>query len=195
MRLIAILAVAGLTVLGACSQGDESANNQSATKAGFRQAKIGTVDLEYETAKLAVTSVTIPLPYDAEREIRGMKLIGASRGAMLGQPQCPGQEENLCKAEAEGGLTLTVLNQPYAEFIAAIRNTSPATFAGRQGVTWTGRLGGKPATFTAIPVEQQTMMAIRQTEGEGAPDAAALDAVIASLVFNPPAPEPTVEGK
>ncbi len=193
MRLIAILAVAALA---ACSQGgNESANNQSATKAGFRQAKIGTVGLEYETAKLVVTSVTIPLPYDAEREIRGMKLIATAREASLNQPNCPGQEASLCKAEAEGGLTLTVLNQPYTEFSAAIRNTSPATFAGRQGVTWTGRLGGKPATYTAIPVEEQTMMAIRQTEGDGAPDAAALDAVIASLVFNPPEPEPAAEGK
>lgn len=191
MRLIAILAVAGLTGLGACSGSDDAANNQSATKAGFRQAKIGTVGLEYETAKLVVTSVTIPLPYDAEREIRGMKLIAAAREPMLDQPNCPDQEASICRAEAEGGLTMTVMNQPYAELSGMVRNTRPATFAGRQGVTWTGRLGGKPATYTAIPVEQQTMLAIRQTEGEGAPDPAAIDAVIASLVFNPPeAPAP-----
>lgn len=189
MRLIAILAVTGLAALGACSGGEEAANNSSATKAGFRQARIGTVSLEYETAKLAVTSVTIPLPYDAEREIRGMKLIAAARAPAMDQPNCPDQEASLCKAEAEGGLTLTILNQPFAEFTAAIRNTSPASFAGRQGVTWTGRLGGKPAAYTAIPIEEQTMLAIRQTEGEGAPDAASLDAVIASLNFNPPPPE------
>ncbi len=185
MRWIAILAVAALA---ACSGGNEAANNQSATKEGYRQARIGNVALEYETAKLVVTSVTIPLPYDAEREIRGMKLIATAREAVLDQPNCPGQEASVCRAEAEGGLTLTILNQPFAEFSAAIRNTSPATFAGRQGITWTGRFGGKPATFTAIPVEQQTMMSIRQTEGEGAPDAASLDAVIASLNFNPPPP-------
>ena len=37
-------------------------------------------------------------------------------------------------------------------------------------------------------------MVIRQT-GEGAPDAAAIDAVIASIKVNPPEPEAPAEGK
>ena len=194
MRLIAILAVGAMASLAACSGSDDAANNRSATKAGYRQAVIGPIGLEYETAKLVVATVSIDLPQDTERQIRGMKLISPAREAVLDQPQCPGQEANLCRAEAEGGLTLTMVNLPIAEFTGAIRNTRPATFAGREGVTWEGRFGGKPATYTLVPVEQQTLMAIRQT-GEGAPDAAAIDAVIASIKVNPPAPEATTEGK
>ena len=188
MRVIAILAAATLASLAACSGGEEAVNNQSATKAGYRQAVIGPIQLEYETAKLVVATVSIDLPQDRERQIRGMKLISPAREAVLDQPQCPGQQANLCRAEAEGGLTLTMVNLPIGEFTGAIRNTRPATFAGREGVTWEGRFGGKAATYTLVPVEQQTLMVIRQT-GEGAPDAAAIDAVIASMRFNQPQAE------
>ena len=194
MRLIAILAVGAMASLAACYGGEEAVNNQSATKAGYRQAVIGPIQLEYETAKLVVATVSINLPQDAERQIRGMKLISPARQDRLDKPQCPEQEAELCRAEAEGGLTLTMVNLPIGEFTGAIRNTRPATFAGREGVTWEGRLGGKPATYTLVPIEQQTLMVIRQT-GEGAPDPAALEAVIASIRVNPPAPEPTPESK
>lgn len=179
------LAIAALVALAGCSGGGE-ANNSAATKAGFREATIGPIHLEYESAKLVISQVTIPLPYDAEREIRGVKLMSAAREAKLDQPDCPEQQASVCKPEAEAGLTITMVNQSLADFTGQVRNTRPATFAGRQGVTWEGRLGGKPATFTAVPVEQQTLMIIRQTTGDGAPDPASLDAVIASFTFAEP---------
>jgi hypothetical protein len=184
MRGIAILAVAALA---ACSQGgDGAANNQAATKPGHRQARIGTVGIEYDATRLVIAPVTVQLPPDNEREVRGMKLIAKARESFVGTPQCPGR--TLCEAEAEGGMTLTVLNQPFPEFSAPIRRTSPVTVAGRQGVSWEGRFGGVAATYTLLPVEQQTLMMIRQASGDGAPDAAALDAVVASLSFDQPEP-------
>ena len=70
-------------------------------------------------------------------------------------------------ARREGGLTLTVLNAPFADFSAPIPNTRPVTIAGRQGVTWDGEFAETPATFSLIPVEHQTLMVIRQNGGEG----------------------------
>ena len=188
MRTLSILVA--LALIAGCSESaaDEAANNQKQARPGTKAVRIGPVGLHYDSTRLFVTSVQIDLPPDNDRQVRGMKLIAKDRGPLLNQARCPGQEGNVCTGAAEGGLTLTVLNQPFAEFSAPIRNTRPATMAGKQGVTWQGRFGGTPATFTLLPVEQQTLMMIRQPEGEGAPKAATLDAVIGSLTFGEPPP-------
>ena len=183
MKAFALAALAAL--VAGCSQSDEG--NKSTLKAGHRLAQIGPLSLEYDAKQLVIAEVSVPLPTDDKRQIRGMKLIAKAREESLEQPQCPDQPAQVCKAEAEGGLTLTMLNRPMAE-IAGNRRTQPATLAGRQGVTWEGRFGGKPATFTLLPVDQQTLMIIRQTGGEGAPSAATLDALIAAIDFDPPPP-------
>ncbi len=186
MRLFSILAIIALAA--GCSQ-DDSAGNKSGLPPGHREAQIGPLGINYDSNRLAIAQVSVPLPYDAKRQVRGMKLISKAREEFVDEPRCPEKADDICRAESEGGLTLTVLNQPYADFISGIRRTSPANVAGREGVTWDGRFGDAAATFTAIPVEQQTLLMIRQTSGEGAPDAATLDAVLGTFRFGP-RPEP-----
>jgi len=188
MRALAFLAVVAL-VAGCSDEASDAANNQAATKPGEREARIGPVGLHYDPTRLVITPVQIKLPPDQKREVRGMKLMNREREPLLRTAACPEQEGKVCMAEAEAGLTLTVLNQAFAEFSAPIPRTRPATVAGLQGVTWEGRFGGKAATYTLLPVEQQTLMMIRQTEGDGAPDPASLEAVVSSLKFGEPPPE------
>jgi hypothetical protein len=187
MRASIVLALAALAA--GCSGGaDEAANNQNAGNPNEREAQIGQVGLRYNTTRLAVAPVQIGLPPDEKRKVRGMKLISAQREPLLRTAACPEQEGKVCAPEAEGGLTLTVLNQSLPEFSAPIKGTKPATVAGLQGVTYEGKFGGTSATFTLLPLQQQTLMMIRQSGGEGAPDQATLDAVISTFKFGVPAP-------
>ena len=189
MRALPILVAVAL--MAACSdqEAEKAANAQAQAAAGQKAVRIGPVGLHYDSTRLTVKAVEIGLPPDNSHQVRGMKLLARERAALVGTARCPGQAGNVCKAEAEGGLTLTMLNQPFAEFSAPIRNTRPATVAGKEGVTWQGRFSGTAATFTLLPVDQQTLMMIRQAEGEGAPDAATLDAVIGTLRFGEPMPQ------
>jgi hypothetical protein len=188
MRALAILALVALAA-GCSEDAGSEANNQAAAIPGQREARIGPVGLHYDSTKLAITPVQIKLPPDEKREVRGMKLVSREREPLLMKASCGGQKGKVCMPEAEGGLTLTVLNQAFPELSGPIPRTRPVTVAGLQGVTWEGRFGGTPATFTLLPVEQQTLMMIRQADGEGGPDAATLDAVVSTFKFGEPEPE------
>lgn len=189
MKALFVLALAALAA--GCSSGADEANNQNSMPAGFREAVIGPISFRYDSTKLSIETVNVPLPADAERQVNGVKLLSKARVESIDQATCTDLPNNMCTAEGEGGVTLSMLNAVYAEFVAPIRRTTPTTFAGRQGVTWDGRFGGRPATFTVIPVGQQSLMLIRQAGGEGAPDAATIDTVLGTLKFEEaPAPAP-----
>jgi hypothetical protein len=192
MRALSILVIATALAAGCSSDEGAEANEQAQAqaKAEAREARIGPVGMRYDSTRLAIASVQVPLPPEEKRQVKGMKLIAREREPLLDQGRCPEQAGNVCRPEAEGGLTLTVLNQSFAEFSAPIPRTRPATVAGVTGVAWDGKFGGTAATFTLLPAQQQTLMMIRQTGGEGAPDAALLDAVVATLTFTPPEEPP-----
>ena len=100
MRAVSILGAVAL-IAGCSDQGATgAANNQAQARPGEKEARIGSVALHYNSTRLVTAPVQVDLPPDNRRQVRGMKLIAKEREPFLHTARCPGQEGNICLAEA-----------------------------------------------------------------------------------------------
>lgn len=147
---------------------------------------LGTVSYSYDPAVLKAANVRIAVPPRKEAVIYGVKLL-PSRGIGGVPALCPEGEET-CSLEEQPGLTLALLERPYATYEEALRASEledgirPADVAGAEGIAF--RLvqeNGPVAEYRLVPVAGRALLIMLQLDGENAAEERALAQVIASI--------------
>jgi hypothetical protein len=148
---------------------------------------VGPARFPYDASLLTPVPTKIQLPPDWKIEVKGTKLIGKDRAALLGKAECMyGQagKARTCNAEQEAGLAFADLEGGWIE---GLRKTLPApdlkkiALGGVQGVSWQIGAEGEGAEYILLPVQEHTILIVRHFRNSGNPDEAALGAVLNGL--------------
>lgn len=186
MHRLAVPAACLLLMLtGACGQpnGDGSPEPDRHPAAdGF----LGPVSYRYDPVLLTSANVRVPVPARESEEAYAVKLL-PERGVQGSPEVCPGREET-CPVEVQPGLTLALLERPFARYEEALRASNlaeaivPTTIAGAEGIAVdAGTEGGLEVEYSLVPVDNRALLIMRQRDDQNPEEKQALDDVVASI--------------
>jgi len=162
----------------------------------------GPVHYQYNPGELTKAEVLVEVPPDYDDEVWSVKLIPASRAALLGQDRCrygqSGRTEN-CVAENETGLILALLERPLADYRDAFVDEglddelSPASLDGISGFGFVAEAEGSGVEYRFLPLEDRTVLVARQFAAGHDEGREAIEQVIRDIALgmDTPAPMPT----
>ncbi|RKF21940.1 hypothetical protein D6851_07975 [Altericroceibacterium spongiae] len=133
---------------------------------------IGPVTYKFDRQRLVPAEIEIPVPPAYDESIWGIKLLPASRAAMLGNENCiygNSRQTQLCDAEHEIGLEMAMLERPLPFYRDAFTSaTIPedelrrTNLMGQTGFAFTASAEGSGTEYRFIPVDGRTLLIARR---------------------------------
>ena len=152
---------------------------------------LGPIRYGYDSSRLVLTEVTLRIPPDDREQSWALKLIPASRAALLGQRLCGhddiADQPQPCTAEQEAGLALAFLERPLSAYRAAFEHRGfadrlvPASLNGAQGFAFKADGTRSCVRYHFVGVSGRTLLMARHPAGLDMKEHEAIEAVISSI--------------
>jgi hypothetical protein len=169
----------------ACGQSADRADGQGEPAAQHRAGHLGPVSYRYDPLLLTPANVRIVFPPAGAASVTGIKLV-PSRG--IGEaPLCPDERAD-CPVEEQPGLTLVLLERPFASYEEALRESSigeevrPRTVAGAEGIALDLKLeDGAEVEYRLAPIAGRALLIELRQDGQSAAEERAIAQAVASI--------------
>lgn len=177
---LACLALLPLPVLTACDA--EPAESQAVVADGdipveimtgeevlarLTSASVGPLQFDYDSRTLTLIEMPVLFPIGPEQQTWGAKLVPAERAERLGEQGClygDPPRRRTCNARDEGGLVVSLLERPIADYRADFHRAGladalvPDHLDGTPGFAYYRERLGRRSRYRFIPVGERTLM-------------------------------------
>lgn len=130
-------------------------------------ASLGPLSFDYDANALTLIEMPVLFPIGPEQQTWGAKLMPVERAQRLGQRGCiygHPPRRRTCNARDEGGLVLSLLERPLADYREDFRQAGladalvPARLDGTAGFAYYRERLGHRSRYRFIPVGERTLM-------------------------------------
>jgi hypothetical protein len=180
-----VFAAAAILAATACGQGSDRADGQGEPASQHRAGHLGPVTYRYDPLLLTPANVRIVFPPAGEASVTGIKLV-PTRG--VGESPLCGDGRADCPVEEQPGLTLVLLERPFASYEEALREggmgdaVRPRTVAGAEGIALDlGPDDGIEVEYRLAPVACRALLIELRLDGESAAEQRAIAQAVASI--------------
>ena len=180
-----VFVAAAMLAATACGQSADRADGQGEPAAQHRAGYLGPVSYSYDALLLTPANVRIVFPPAGTVSVTGIKLV-PSRG--VGEaPLCRDGRAD-CPVEDQPGLTLVLLERPFASYEQALREggmgetVRSRTVAGAEGIALDlGPEDGVEVEYRLAPVAGRALLIELMLDGESAAEQRAVAQAVASI--------------